>query len=141
MSIIRFTDGSLFLVEDVQERYILMENIMRPGMATSAVAVGKKALRDLEDMFDEDAPELRETLYVYPNETSVEALQMTLANPPEGVPGPAGADSPKTGFIKVGSVGYEKYRLPDAAGAGSIPEPRYAWRLTVEIGRWAYGET
>lgn len=138
--ILKFADETMFALESAAENDVLIENIMRPGLAISAVAADKKALRSLEDMFDEDSPELRESLYIYPNETSVEALQMTLANPPEGVPGPTGSDNPKTGYTKVGSVGYEKYRLPDPGDAAGIPEPRYAWRLTVEIGRRAYNE-
>lgn len=138
--IMKFADGSMFTLESAQDRDVLIEAVMRPGMSLTATAPDKKDLRPLEDMFDEDAPEPRETMYLYPNETDPQALQKSLDGLPEGIPGPAGADKPKIGYTKVGGITYEKYRLPQPEDAKTIPEPQYAWRLTVEIGQRAYNE-
>lgn len=138
--IMEFADNSRFVVDDVQTKEVLIENVMRPGLTVSAVAANKKDLRGLEDMFDEDLPELRESILVYPHEKDPNTLATALDNLDEDVPGPT--VTTYGGFTKMGSANYEKFQVPKPEATSEAPtgEPEYSWRLTVEIGQRAYNE-
>ncbi len=136
MAIIKLKDNTMFKIDEVRENDVFIENSMRKGIKIISSAKEKSKLRILENKFEEDYPEVFEEIFVYSNENDINILKKVLENLSNDILPPAGHNTPKQNYTKVGSILYEKFQEKTDDGL----EPNYLWRIIIELGQKNYFE-